>query len=273
MELPAQTGSEDYVITLYRNGGSSTERNYTFNYSKERYAALWTAYTLTESDILETRATGSWAYYEGIGSQYQVNVKANSYGTNYNNDTYSRGHQIPDADRRIDADKAQTYYLTNQTPQIQNGFNSGVWSQLEKAGRGFVVSSGDNYNSSFTRTDVLYVVTGPCYGKSGTSETPSYLTAASTSITPSRVPIPKYYWKAFLKVKRDSNGNVTSAKAIGFWFEHKTYSDSYTDHVVSVDQIETWTGFDLFTNLPGTQTSGIEQSAESNTTWTAFRDF
>ena len=44
---------------------------------------------------------------------------------------------------------------------------------------------------------------------------------------------------------------------------------SYTSYVVSVDQIESWTGFDLFANLP----DGIEKSAESNTSWTTFQNF
>ena len=56
--------------------------------------------------------------------------------------------------------------------------------------------------------------------------------------------------------------------------EHKTYAnDSYTNYAVSVDQIETWTGFDLFTNLPGDNNSGIEQTAEANTDWTTFQSF
>ena len=67
---------------------------------------------------------------------------------------------------------------------------------------------------------------------------------------------------------------VKSASAIGFWFVHKTYTgDSYTKYAVSVDYIEQMTGFDLFTNLPGTQSSGIEMNAESNTSWDDFRSF
>ena len=48
---------------------------------------------------------------------------------------------------------------------------------------------------------------------------------------------------------------------------------SYTSYVVSVDQIEAWTGFDLFANLPGDNSSGIEKSAESNTSWQTFQNF
>ena len=67
-----------------------------------------------------------------------------------------------------------------------------------------------------------------------------------------------------------SGGQVQSASAIGFWFEHRTYTnETFTSYAVSVDEIERLTGFDLFTNLP----IGVEATAESNTSWTAFQSF
>ena len=289
LELPATTGSEDLVLTMYKTSGTNAaNRNYTINYSKERYAALWTAYTLTEEDVV-TGESGStnWTFNNSVfGGSYQVGVtqSGGSYPSNYQNaDLYSRGHQIPKADRTSTSTACtQTYYLSNQTPQIQDKFNASIWGNLEKAGRGFVVTSAhsdnDSYNGSFTKTDELYVVTGPCYGKYGTTEEPDYLVAKSTSsISPQRVPIPKYYWKVFLKVRRNGD-TITDACAIGFWFVHREYNKdgenvTYADFAVSVDQIEAWTGFDLFTNLPGTQTSGIEKDAESNSNWGTFKLF
>ena len=282
LEIPATTGNEDYAGTIYRSNGA---RNYSFCYSNTRFAPLWTAYTLTRADVLDDQIRASWSYYPAIENQYQVSVGGNNgYPSYYNNKSFSfsdpnnyfaRGHQIPDADRKNASDKAQTYYLTNQTPQIQNKFNSGIWSNLETAGRQFVVTDQSNsnyYNASFTTTDVLYIVTGPCYQKNG-NETVHVLTANSSSTVPSQVPIPNYYWKAFLKVRKDGSGNVVSAKAIGFWFVHQEYSgDSYTNYVVSVDQIETWTGFDLFANLPNDLEDGTN-GAEANSSWIAFRDF
>ncbi len=281
LELPEVTGSEDLVVTMYKTGGTTgteANRNYTMNYSKDRYAALWVAYTLTEQDVVANNGGSSttWNYNNAVfDGGYQVNVKDNSYGTNYGNDLYSRGHQIPNADRTTSSTaKAQTYLLTNQTPQIQNKFNGSIWGSLEKAARGFVVtssySSNDSYNASFTKTDVLYVITGPCYGKYGTSETPTVtLTAAKSGVTPTTVDVPRYYWKVFLKVKWDGD-SISDAKAIGFWFVHQEYSNNtYTNYVQSVNQIESWTGFNLFANLP----DAIEESVEANTSWEDFRDF
>jgi endonuclease G len=90
------------------------------------------------------------------------------------------------------------------------------------------------------------------------------------------VPVPNYYWKALLKVKW-SGKTVTDAKAIGFWYEHKSYekkeSFSKDEYVVSIAQIEAWTGLDLFVNLPGDNESGLENQAQSNTSWTTFQNY
>ena len=266
LELPATTGSEDYVGVFYGSGGNTdSNRNYSYNYSYTYYASLWTAYPLTKAMITGTASTSSWRFNPSIDQDKQVSITKNSYGTMYDNDLYSRGHQCPNADRKSDDTmNLQTYYATNQTPQIQNGFNGSIWSALETAERNLVASEGE----------VVYVVTGPAYRKQGGNETITYLTGATgKNANPTQLPVPNYYWKAFLKVKMSGN-TVTSASAIGFWFEHKQYDNSnYARYAVSVDQIEQWTGFDLFVNLPGDDNTGIEKTAESNSNWSTLQSF
>jgi endonuclease G len=72
-----------------------------------------------------------------------------------------------------------------------------------------------------------------------------------------------------LKVRK-SGSTVTDAETVGFWFEHKDYSgNDYTQYSVSVDQVEAWTGFDFFVNLP----DSVEASAETNSSWSSFASF
>ena len=272
LELPAITGSEDYVGTLYKTAvdavsGNEADRNYSFNYSYENFGALWVAYPLRSSDISGNASTSSWKYYPTsyIPKMYQVDMTGNSYPTMYNASSYTKGHQIPDADRKSNSvANSQTYYVTNQTPQIGTKFNGSVWNSLENAIRDLTQN-----------TEVVYVVTGAAYKTVGGNETVKTLKAASTSTNPQEVPVPNYYWKALLKVKTNNLGEVTSASAIGFWFEHKEYASgtSYTTGACSVDYIEQKTGFDLFANLPGTESSGIEHDAETNTNWGTFQNF
>ena len=263
LELPEVTGTEDFVGRFYGSGGNAgTNRNYSYYYNYTYYASMWVAYPLCGTHKSGS-ASSSWSYNPNVDQNKQVNVKSNSYGTMYNNNTYSRGHQCPNADRKSnDQMNEQTYYLTNQTPQRQDKFNGSIWGSLETATRNLVSSAADT----------VYVVTGPVYRKVGGAETINYLTgAAGKSANPSSLPIPNYFWKALLKVRRNGAGQVTNASAIGFWFPHRDYEngETYTQFVVSVDQIEEWTGLDLFTNLHTT----LETHAEANTNWSTFQSF
>lgn len=264
LELPAVTGSEDFVGEFYGSGAqTAANRNYTYNYSYTWYASLWVAYPLTAAHTSGSGSTSSWRYNPNIANNKQVNIVSNSYGTMYNASAYARGHQIPNASRKSDDTmNLQTYYSTNQTPQLQNKFNGSIWGTLEGAVRS--LTSG---------TDTVYVVTGPTYRKVNGNETINYLTGAGgQNANPASLPIPNYYWKALLKVSRDGNGNITDASAIGFWFEHRDYdskTETYDMFAVSVDQIETWTGFDLFANLP----AALQTTAEANTSWSNFQSF
>lgn len=262
LELPAY-GNDDLVITMYKTGGTSgtpENRNYTFNYSTQYYAAMWVAYTLSSAD-LGSNSYSKWTFNTAIDNDLQINVCDKSYGTNYGADQYSRGHQIPDADRSGNKDALkQTYLVTNQTPQIQNGFNGTIWARLEEAVR-----------AQTSSTDVLYVVTGPTYQTVGGNESITWLNATSSSIKPETIPVPNYYWKVLLKVKKNDDGDIIGASTIGFWFDHRVYqsSEKYPSFATSVNDIETKTGFDLFVNLP----DDYEEAVESNTNWEAFQSF
>ena len=270
LELPAVMGSEDFVGQFYGSGSAvGSNRNYSYFYDYTYYASLWVAYPLCGTHKNGSASTSTWRYNPNVPTtpvNRQVKVRSDdgSYTSMYGDATYSRGHQCPNADRKSDEEmNKQTYYVTNQTPQRQDNFNASIWSDLETAERSLVNSA----------SDTVYVVTGPVYRTVGGSEQINYLHGASGKNTsPADLPIPNYYWKAFLKVKRNGSGGITSASAIGFWFVHKDYDssiESYDQFAVSVNEIETRTGFDLFTNL----STALQSTAESNTSWSAFQSF
>lgn len=261
MELPAPVAMDEtlYMVTHTAQMQGSLQRNYTILYDEDLYAALWVAYPLCASHI-STGREETWGYDPHVPNSSQTNVNK-GYGaseptTNYPKNFYARGHQIPNADRNAVPDMmAQTYYSTNMTPQIQNGFNGGIWAKLEEAVR-----------TAIPQGDTLYVVTGAVFEKHGTDEQVKEIVNKNDSKT---LPVPNYYWKALLKVKREQ-GEVTEASTIGFWLPHGDLKGhSYSDYSVSVDQIETWTGFNLFPSIP----DALEPSAESQTSWDAFRAF
>ena len=272
LELPGAAGNQEYVLTAY-DDGQGKARNYTFNYDKDMYTSLWVAYPLY-SDTTVGNNSGSWKYTPGIPQDEQINITGStSYGVNSGSTTtdgydsykeyYARGHQIPNADRKSTATmNSQTYYTVNSTPQLQNGFNGSIWNTLEGAVRQQIPSS-----------DTLYVVTGAAFQEKGSAEKPVtwiYPRGESSGNTVKRCPVPNFYWKALLKVKRNTAGAVTSASTIGFWFPHEDLrGQSYSTYAVSVASLQQMTGFDLFVNLP----DSIENNAETNSDWETFTKF
>lgn len=251
LELPAERKDGAYPDAEEIKLSAGGERNYTHYYDTTTYTSLWVAYPLESKHMGSLNRLNDWSYNPEIDEQYQVNL-CNSTYSDY--PPYARGHLIPNASRNgIEEMQLQTFYVTNSVPQVQDGFNSGVWSSLEGA------------LQSKAAKQTLYIVTGVAFEKVGETKTISYTTAKDD--TTKKVPIPNYFYKVVLSATTDSNGNVTDAQTVGFWFENKAYTGStYSNYTVSVDEIEEWTGFDFFPNLP----DAIEVVAEQNSSWSNF---
>lgn len=250
LELPALRTDNAYPNTVERTLYYGDERNYTHYYDTATYTSLWVAYPLESRHMGSFDRPGKWYYNPEIGEEYQVNLCNNSY-----NDGYSRGHLIPNGSRDGIKDmQLHTFYVTNSVPQIQARFNSSVWSSLENALQ--AIAAGG---------ETLYIVTGVAFNKVGETESITYTTAKDDIKS---IPVANYFYKVALKVSTNAAGAITSASTIGFWFEHREYvDDSYTNYAVSVDDIEAWTGFDFFVNLPDI----VERVAEANSSWSLFQ--
>lgn len=258
---PEERASEEWLeMPAIRNDGAypnaaeyklyvGNERNYTTYYDTSTYTSMWVAYPISSKHMGSYGRPDNWSFNPLISTSDQVNLCSHSYSGNY-----SRGHLIPNAARNGIRDmQLQTFYVTNSVPQIQDNFNGGIWMYLEGA------------LQDIAESETIYIVTGVAFEKEGESRSISYTKARDDD---KQVPVPNYFYKVALKVKQ-SGGKVTSASTVGFWFEHKAYTDTYSNYAVSVDQIEEWTGFNFFVNLP----DDIERSAEQNASWSAFRSF
>ena len=253
LEMPAKPDMSKYpnAVTITITDGD--ERNYTHFYDKSAYTTMWVAYPLESKHMGSYSRPSSWDWNPYISTSDQVNLCNRSYT---DSDVHVRGHLIPNASRNgIKNMQIQTFYVTNSVPQVHTNFNSGIWQNLEAA----LQSIGEK--------ELIYIVTGVAFNKTGESKTISYTTAKDDT---KQVPIPNYFYKVVLKVETNNSGEVTAASTVGFWFENKAYSGSaYENYTATVDEIEEWTGFDFFVNLPDT----IETSAEKNNSWTTFKSW
>ena len=97
------------------------------------------------------------------------------------------------------------------------------------------------------------------------------LTIGTITVDKEKMPVPKYYYIALLKVKN----SVYSS--IAFWVEHREYdknlllksdNDEVMAHAISVDELEDRTGIDFFCNLPGI----LERQVESTYMTAAWKN-
>ena len=168
---------------------------------------------------------------------------------------YQHGHLCASADRlcsRVSND--QTFYMSNMSPQI-GSFNQQYWTKYEQFVQTLGLKGCISDTNGYRWADTLYVVKG------GTIDDGQIL--GTVSVDKKRMPVPKYYFIALLKVKN----KVYSS--IAFWVEHRAYDagtvlkndrDEVMAHAISVDELERRTGIDFFCNLPGTLEHCVEST-------------
>ncbi len=251
LELPAFEQKEGFFFgTHSMDGGAyvsqekSGVRNWSFYYDYDAYVSWWVAYPLNS----RLRGSGSrsdmWQATDPLLPADAVCNVTITYGGGW-----TRGHQIPSADRLDYAANVSTFYPTNMTPQDYD-LNDGIWKHLEEQVRSWSSSS-----------DTLYVCTGADIRDSKTrspNETEQY-----KGRRPAKVPT--HYYKALLRKR----GQEYSA--VGYYMPHTSSiaGNDYQDYVCSISELESLAGIDFFVNLPALlgadKAKEIEEASPSET--------
>ena len=233
LELPATVAGDGREVLVhnssgerYRNSMQDGVRNWSCYWDINEHLSLWVAYPLNKSiKGSGTGRTEAWDYDKLLPKTAQPSLINNSYGGGW-----TRGHQIPSADRQRSWDEnASTYVPTNLTPQEYN-FNGKIWANLESKVRGYA-----------DKADTLYVVTGCLFDKS---------TLTSGSSSGFLVKIPTHYFKALL-FKGVSTYATDGFMATAFLLPHDSAiaGKDFMDYICSIDELEKETGIDFFPNL------------------------
>lgn len=235
MELPAIPEGMD-AFTHSMTVGSVSTRNYSFLWDYDNLVAPWVAYPLCKWNIGNNiKRTNAWGLDPLLPEGKQpVLYRGFSKG---NNGWYARGHQIPSADRLTSYESnSMTFYGTNMTPQIQDGFNGDIWATLEGKVRSWANSS-----------DTLYVVTG-CVIDYPEGQTVKY----ALDNYGKKVSVPTAYYKVVLRYMKNSTVGYSGYSACAVWLDHKVYSTKNIDskYSMSVKDLEKKVGMDFFVNLP-----------------------
>lgn len=256
LELPSVPAGTDFFAHSMTIGSVKT-RNYSFIWDYDNLVAPWVAYPLCKWNMASNvKRTNAWALDPLLPESKQpVLYRGFSKG---NNGWYARGHQIPSADRLTSYESnAMTFYGTNMTPQIQEGFNGDIWATLEGMVRSWA-----------NKSDTLYVVTG-CVIDYKDGETVKY----ALDNNGKKVTVPTAYYKAVLRYMKSSTFGYSGYSACAVWLDHKVYSTKTIDssYSMSVDDLEEKLGIDFFVNLPAKVgedvAARIEAEEPKSVTW------
>lgn len=260
LELPAVNDGTDF-FTHSMTIGSTKTRNYSFIWDYDNLVAPWVAYPLSRWNVGTGSRSDAWGLDPLLDEDKQPVLHFRGYSVG-NSGRYDRGHQLPSADRpNIGTDpkknpNAMTFYGTNMTPQL-NGFNGGIWANLEGKVRSWA-----------NRSDTLYVVTG-CVVDYPKGETVKY----ALDNNGKKVTVPTGYYKVVLRYRANSTFGYSGYSACAILFDHKVYSDKRitSEYSMSVDDLEKKTGIDFFVNLPakvGEETAAkIEAEDPAKVSW------
>ena len=248
LELPATNDPNLYFFTHSMTQGQYKGRNYSFYLDPVARVSRWVAYPLNKGLIGSGSRTNAWGLDPKVPEFYQPVIFSGFRGSEQGV-FYERGHQLPSADRYGSGVNETTFYGTNMTPQL-GSLNEEAWAALE----GYV----RNWSYQF---DTLYVVTGADLTGSTKYAEDNY----GKSIR-----VPSGYYKALLGYKKNgvvgTSGSTGGYTAVGFYFEHKAYTNSASivmAQAMTIDELETRTGVDFFVNPPARIGDDLAAKVES----------
>lgn len=152
---------------------------------------------------------------------------------------YDRGHQVPAADAKWGQTAMdETFYLTNMSPQVGEGFNRDYWAHFEDFCRRLTV-----------RYPSVRIVTGPLYLPKKDPADNKWYVKYEVIGNPPNVAVPTHFYKVIFAEDGKVGGNV----AIGaFVLPNAPIPNEkpIADFEVPVEAVERASGLEFATKLP-----------------------
>jgi DNA/RNA endonuclease G (NUC1) len=215
-------------------------------YNRSKGIPNWTSWHLDQSWLGSTPRQDDFRNDTELpAGWYQV------LGTDYSGSGFDRGHMCPSADRTASVqDNSITFLMTNMVPQAPDN-NQGPWAQFENYLRTIVAQGNE-----------LYIISGG----SGTGGVGS--NGAASVIANGQVNVPEKTWKVILVLPvgdDDPNRVTTSTRTLAVIMPNVQgiRNDPWQTYLATVDQVETLTGYDFFSNVNSAIQNVIEAKLDT----------
>ncbi len=203
------------------------KEEYFLSYNCSKGIANWVGWRTSESDLGDLSRSDDFREDESLPKKcYQVD------DNDYRNSGYDRGHLMPSGDRtKSKSANSSSFLMINMLPQHPSN-NREIWRELEIYSRE-LVNQGSKLHSFA--------------GGNGQIKT----------INKGKISVPKYTWKVILVENLKTREVETIAVIMPN--SEKVKKTDWTDYLVTVDKVESVTGYDFFAYL----NDDVEETIES----------
>ncbi|BAZ33982.1 DNA/RNA non-specific endonuclease (plasmid) [Cylindrospermum sp. NIES-4074] len=232
--------------------GTSSLNNYLLN--KSQYAVGYNC-SLGRPNWVSWQLNSSWLGSTPRQDDFRADTTLPSgcyqvQGTDFSGSGFDRGHMTPSADRTSSVtNNSATFLMTNMIAQAPDN-NQGIWANLENYCR-TLVSGGKE----------LYIISGG-YGTGGTGSN-----GAANTIANGKVTVPDRTWKIIVVVTpgTGASGVTTSTRviAVNIPNDQGVRNADWKNYRVSVDSLESLTGYDFLSQVSTSTQSVIEARVDN----------
>ena len=221
---------------------------YDFSYNNSKHEPNWTSWHLSSADIGSTSRQDDFRPDTTLPSGWYEVTENEFSGAGFD-----RGHMCPSGDRTASvANNQATFLMDNMIPQAPKN-NQITWENLEEYER-TLVSQGNE----------LYIIAGG-YGSGGTGSK-GYMTTVGNGVV-----VPSKTWKIIVVLPNGTNDLsriTTSTRVISVLMpnDQTCSSQPWGSYRVSVDDIESLTGYNFLSSVPTSIQNNIEAAVDNGPT-------
>ena len=230
----SETG-EVYFLPSGSKGEIVHHKHYSLSYLEKHEQAEWVAYELTRESLKVKNVKRA----KEFKTDYDLSTQS-AFHRDYSHSGYTRGHMAPAGDMAFNELAMQeSFYMSNMSPQL-SALNNGIWKELEEQVRDWAYS--DNR---------IYIVTGPMLNR------PRLKTIGKQS----KITVPSAFYKVILDIDKPKR------KGIAFVIPHERSENKLQEYAMSIDDLESELGFDLFANLISEDAQEVIESNYNINDW------
>jgi endonuclease G, mitochondrial len=231
---------------VYSDNFLIVKTGYTLSYNKNKSTANWVSWHLSTAWKGETKRQNDFSPDNSLPNDwYEVSPR------DYSETGFDRGHLCPSDDRDGSLENNQeTFLMTNMVPQAPD-HNRGIWKSLEDYGR-ILTQQGNE----------VYIIAGTI-GEGGTG-TNGFAKSIGRN---NNITVPASLWKIIVVLPIGQNdvqriNENTRIIAVNIPNQNSVGAESWKKYQVSIDELESLTGFDFLSNVPADIQAVIERKVD-----------